>query len=109
MAGDEKNFVVAALKGNKIIIRKVAQDKETIIKEQRVPRGRDLHVRLSVRNGKDISFFYSIDGAKFTLMNKEPIDGFFLPPWDRAVRVALFSRGTNSEKAVFDNFLLKNK
>jgi xylan 1,4-beta-xylosidase len=109
MAGDEKNFVVAALKGNQIIIRKVAQDKETIIKEQRVPRGRDLHVRLSVRNGKDISFFYSTDGAKFTLMNKEPIDGFFLPPWDRAVRVALFSRGTNSEKAVFDNFLLKNK
>lgn len=108
LVGDEKNFVVASVKDGQIVVRKVEQGKETIVGERRVRHTGDLQLRVSVRNGKDISFFYGTDGKKFTLLNKEPIDGFFLPPWDRAVRVALFSRGEKSQKAVFDNFLLKN-
>jgi hypothetical protein len=100
---------VASVTDNQIVVRKVEQDKETIIEERRFRPSEDLHLQVNVKNGKDISFFYSTDGKKFTLLNKQPIDGFFLPPWDRAVRVALFSRGEKSEKAVFDNFLLKNK
>jgi hypothetical protein len=89
-------------------LRKVESEKETLVEETTIPRGRVVYLRADVKNGKDISFSYSADGKKFTALNETPVDGFFLPPWDRAVRVALVSKGEKGQKAVFDNFSLKN-
>jgi xylan 1,4-beta-xylosidase len=109
LIGDEKNFVVATFNKNVLTIRKVEAGKETVIEERRLRGIRALHLRTSVKNGKDISFFYSADGRKYQLLNESPVDGFFLPPWDRAVRVAIFSKGTAKQKAVFDDFNIKNQ
>jgi len=108
LIGDEKNFVMATLKGDQLVLRKVESDKETVMEEARLPSAMKLHLRARVRNGKDISVYYSPDGKKFTLLNTTPVDGFFLPPWDRAIRAAIISKGEPSEKAVFDHFILKN-
>ena len=109
LVGDEKNFVVAAVKDNSLIVRSVEGGKETVIEEKHMPRHDKLHLRVRVRNGKDISFSYSADGKKFIPLNDSRVDGFFLPPWDRAVRVALISRGEKTRKAVFDHLVIKNE
>lgn len=109
LIGDEKNFIVASVEQNKVILRKVEGDKETVIDNKSFSPGNRVYLRASVTNGKDILFSYSTDGKTFASVNDHPVDGFFLPPWDRAVRVALTSKGEQGQKAVFDNFLLKNK
>ena len=109
LVGDEENFVTATVKGNKLVLRKVESGKETIVDEKRLPRRANLHLQARVRNGKEITFSYSPDGKKFELLNASPVDGYFLPPWDRAVRAALIARGDRGQKAVFDNLILKNK
>lgn len=108
LIGDEKNFVIATFKNNMLTLRKVERDQETIVTERRLRGMKKLHLRVRVTNGKDISILYSADGKKYQLLNDAPVDGFFLPPWDRAVRVALISRGDVKQKAVFDDFRIKN-
>lgn len=109
LIGDEKNFVSATLAGNRLVVRKVESDKETIIENKRIASPRKLHLRATVANGKDISFSFSTDGKKYLALNDVPVDGFHLPPWDRAVRAALISKGDSRAKAVFDDFVIKNK
>jgi xylan 1,4-beta-xylosidase len=43
------------------------------------------------------------------LLNKEPLNGTFLPPWDRAVRVGLVAKGVSEQVGVFDSFRLENE
>jgi beta-xylosidase len=109
LVGDEKNFIAATLEGNRLVVRKVESDKETVIESKRVSPGGKLYIRATVSNGKDIIFSYSSDGKKYTKVNENAVDGFFLPPWDRAVRVALISKGTSGTKGVFEEFALKNQ
>ena len=108
LVGDEKNFVSAMIDKNRVIVRRVEDDKETVVKQQTVSRSAKIHLRMRVENGKDIVFSFSENGKKFTVLNEVPVDGFFLPPWDRAVRAAMVARGEKTQKAVFDDFILKN-
>jgi len=108
LVGDDKNFVTAAVEGKKITVRKVEADKETIVEQRTVPAAKKLFLRAVVKDGKDILFSYSTDGKQFTPLNEDAVDGFFLPPWDRAVRVAVTSRGAKGKTAVFDDFQIKN-
>lgn len=108
LVGDQKNFVSVSVEDNRIVVRKVEAEKETLITEKRIGSGEKIHLRAQVENGKDITFSFSTNGKKFRVLNSTPVDGFFLPPWDRAVRVALVSKGESSLKAVFDRFVLKN-
>lgn len=109
LVGDEKNFVSVTLAGNRLVVRKVESDKETVIKSRRVSAFAKLYLRASVNDGKNIVFSFSADGKKYITLNDNPIDGFFLPPWDRAVRAALVSKGPSGSKAVFEEFALKNE
>lgn len=109
LVGDDQNIVSATIAGNRIVVRKIERDKETVIATKEVPSSATLHLRAKVANGKEISFFASRDGKDFVLLNDQPVDGFFLPPWDRAVRVALIAKGGSRTKAVFEDFVLKNE
>jgi hypothetical protein len=52
---------------------------------------------------------YSLDGKNFQQLNVTPVDGSFLPPWDRSLRVGLIAKGDTGQKVSFDNFQLNNK
>ena len=108
LIGDERNFLVASVKDKRLLLQKVEADQETIVEERRLPRHDSIHLRLNVHNGKDVTFSYSTDGKKFTVLNDVPVDGFFLPPWDRGVRIALVAKGKSTQKAVFDHLIIKN-
>jgi beta-xylosidase len=109
LVGDEKNLIAVSVKSNTLTVWKLENDKATILKELTIPSGEKIRLRVDVKNGKDVSFSYSLDEKVFENVSEVPVDGFYLPPWDRAVRVAMLSKGKSDTKSTFDNFVLDNQ
>ncbi|MDC0707707.1 family 43 glycosylhydrolase [Stigmatella sp. ncwal1] len=61
-----------------------------------------LHLRMTARSGHLYRFAVSGDGATWTDVGGE-VNGDFLPPWDRGVRVALTVGGNTGAAARFDS------
>ena len=64
---------------------------------------------MEVANGKEITFLYSEDGKDFQMLNATRVDGSYLPPWDRSIRVGLLSKGAKGQKVTFDRFELQHQ
>lgn len=107
LIGDEKNAIVLSVKDKKISVVTTQNGKDSVVHEL-TNQPQKLQVRMSVKHGNEVTFSYSTDGKSFKTVNEKLFDAYFLPPWDRAVRVALFSKGDSSAKAVFDDFMLIN-
>jgi xylan 1,4-beta-xylosidase len=106
--GDEKNILYVSLKAGKLGIWKLQDDQEMKLFEQTVKAKDKIYLQMKVTNGKDIIFSYSLDGKAYKPLNDQPVDGSFLPPWDRAIRVGLISKGNASQKAVVDRFVIRH-
>jgi xylan 1,4-beta-xylosidase len=109
LIGDDKNMIRCLMSGNELIVSKLENDKETIIGKQSLPNASKVHLRMDVSNGSQASFGYSVDGTSFIKVNESVVDGQALPPWDRAVRVGIISKGDASQKTVVESFLLRNR
>jgi xylan 1,4-beta-xylosidase len=107
--GDEKNLIAISIKNAQVSVWQLENNKARVIKQQTVKPADKIQLRIDVGDGKDMNFSYSIDGEHWQQLNDKPINGFYLPPWDRAVRVALISKGDPKQKATFDDFVLDNK
>ncbi|HEY1113862.1 MAG TPA: family 43 glycosylhydrolase [Chitinophagaceae bacterium] len=107
LIGDEKNLIKAEIKGNNVQVVQVKGGNETVLATQPIGNGKKGHLRMIVRNGKDVSFAYSRSESDFAELNKEPINGTYLPPWDRALRVGVVATGAPGTKAVFDEFIVR--
>ena len=59
---------------------------------------------MRVKDGGNISFSYALKKEDFIPLHEAPVNGKFLPPWDRAVRAGLVSKGTVDKVAVFKEF-----
>jgi xylan 1,4-beta-xylosidase len=104
--GDEKNIITALYQNGTIQINQVKDGKELELLKQSIPKKKKIKLRMEVSNGKGIQFFYSAHGSSYMPLNEKIIDGSFLPPWDRAVRVGIVAKGTNNMIAAFDDFKL---
>jgi hypothetical protein len=104
--GDEKNMVGMYIANKKLIVWKTRLGKDTVIAEEDIVPGEHLYLEMKVEDGYRISFRCSKNGRSFKWVTRRPVDGAFLPPWDRAVRIGLISRGGKEQKAVFENFIL---
>lgn len=107
--GDEKNIISALYKDGAIKIMQLRDGKETETDRRPVSVKNNLHFKLQVTNGKDIIFLYSIDGNQYQQLNNKVIDGSFLPPWDRSLRVGIVAKGDTGQTATFDKFEVDNK
>ena len=69
-----------------------------------------LSLRLEVWGGQRYRFAYSTDGATWQPIPTESfsLNGTYLPPWDRGVRVALVSQSETGGVATFNNFVVCN-
>lgn len=105
LIGDEQNFISTTLEKGRLIIRKVSNDAETIVQETTVPKTSNITLRVTIRSAKDATFAYSADGKRYTAINTFPIDIAFIPPWDRAIRIGLISKGTTEQRACFTRFM----
>ncbi|MFN2457280.1 MAG: glycoside hydrolase family 43 protein [Chitinophagaceae bacterium] len=107
--GDENNTVTAVLRNGEIQVMQLKEGKETLLHATSFKPSKNIYLRMDVSNGKDITFSYSGNGKEFSVLNVKPIDGAYLPPWDRAVRVGLVAKGDATQAAVFDRFIMENR
>lgn len=108
LIGDEKASIGVYLRGNNVRVVQVKDGKETVLSTHNIGTGKKGILQMRVRNGKDVSFFYGQKESKLAPLHKKPIDGSYLPPWDRAPRVGLVAKGAPGEKAIFDAFELED-
>jgi beta-xylosidase len=104
--GDENNMVTAFYQDGHVRVVQLKGGKETELARKHFQENKKIYLHVRVKKGKDIRFYFSVDGSHYKAINNEPIDGSFLPPWDRAVRVGIVARGAENTKGVFDSFKL---
>jgi xylan 1,4-beta-xylosidase len=109
LIGDDNNLIALYVSGNRLELMKLQDKKLTKWAEKQWSGKGNLTLKMDVKYGKLMTFSYSSDGKSFQSINEKPINGEYLPPWDRAVRIGLLSKGAASKKAVFEKFVLENK
>lgn len=107
--GDEKNVLALFYDKGTLQVVQIKEGKDSLLASQKINKNKKLMLRMQVRGGKDIIFYYSLNGNAYKQLNNTPINGAYLPPWDRAIRIGLLARGDASAAAVFDNFEVDNE
>jgi hypothetical protein len=105
--GDMKNAIGVALRGPQVELwRRQDNNHQTLttLDSPAAPGGR-LHLRMTARRGYLLQFAVSPDGRAWTDVGGEQ-NGEYLPPWDRAVRVALTVGGITGASARFDSMYI---
>ncbi|GAB3559741.1 family 43 glycosylhydrolase [Spirosoma fluminis] len=109
LIGDDDNAVGISLANGQTTVWKREKGVDQKLATANVVTGETITLRSTVKNGKTISFAYSVDGKPFVSVDTSPIDGSFLPPWDRAVRVGLTAKGNREQAALFDAFTITSE
>jgi xylan 1,4-beta-xylosidase len=102
--GDERNLVSAIFQNGMLRLVMLKDGKQTIVAEKPVAPGRRLQIAMQVQDGRNITFLYSAGTKGFSTLNQQPVDGDYLPPWDRAVRAGVVVSGKGV--GVFEDFNL---
>ncbi len=106
LVGDEQNHVAAYINDNFIELVQTKGGKDSVLLTHPIPRSKKGYLMMEVANGKDISFYFGKNRHSIIKLNQQPINGAYLPPWDRALRVALIAKAGQG-KAVFDYFKME--
>ena len=105
--GDENNMVTLFYDNSTVKLVQLRQGRETVLAQKTIAEpGKKAWAQVKVVNGGQLRFFYGTDPTKLQQLNIDPVDGSFLPPWDRALRVGIVAKGSAGTKAVFDSFEL---
>lgn len=106
--GDDDNALGVSTDGRELSVWKVQRGQKTVLTTQPVSARKAVYLRLRAKDGHLFSFDYSTDGKTYQTLTAQPIDGAFLPPWDRAIRVGLTAAGAPEQRAVFEDFVVQN-
>lgn len=98
--GDDENALGIGLKDGKLIVWKRERKNQQIISTNDAPNRKNLFLKMTARDGHFFKFAVSKDNKTWTDAGAE-VDGAFLPPWDRGVRVALYTGGAANASARF--------
>jgi xylan 1,4-beta-xylosidase len=88
--GDNENALGVSTSGDSVTLWRLEKGNYQIITQAR--GGGPLFLRMTARGGNHYRFAFSTDGRAWTNIGAE-LDGSYLPPWDRGVRVALVAGG----------------
>lgn len=102
--GDKENALGLSVQDENLILWKREKNNFQIIKKiPKLVNSSDLYMRMKSVNGDVYSFEYSGDNKSWFQI-EDKVEGAFLPPWDRGVRVALTVGGTADAYASFGSF-----
>ena len=109
--GDAENaLVLGVVKGGAGVanwrVEKNKVEAGTTIAFEGSQRTQLLHLRMTAREGHIYRFAVSKDGRAWTDVGEE-MDGAYLPPWDRGVRVALVAGGARHVTARFESLRIE--
>jgi xylan 1,4-beta-xylosidase len=106
--GDMDNALgVSVGHGNLTLWRRV-KGAEQVLATKALPPVAVITLRMTATGGDHFRFAVSLDGRNWTEVG-EPTTGDYLPPWDRAVRVALTAGGASGAAAKFEWFRIAPK
>jgi len=105
--GDQDNAAgIAAGNGSVIVWRRQKKQQETLATDA-LREGNRIYLRLNATSGRLFRFATSSDGRQWKDRGSGiDLEGDYLPPWDRGVRVALNAGGAEDAPARFDWFRL---
>jgi beta-xylosidase len=109
--GDPYNALALMAGNGQVQIWHVKSGKQQCLAQLFVEPCDTITLRLEVWGGQRYRFAYSTDGATWQPLPTESfsLNGTYLPPWDRGVRVALVAQGAEDTTATFNNFIVRNK
>ncbi|WP_375435450.1 family 43 glycosylhydrolase [uncultured Hymenobacter sp.] len=111
--GDPENTLALTAGGGKLQLWQLEKGKQKTISETKLPTAAALTFRLKAENGNQFRFDYSADNGKtwqaLPAAGAAAINGAYLPPWDRGVRVGVLARGPVAATATFERFALDSQ
>jgi xylan 1,4-beta-xylosidase len=108
--GDPDNAIGVWVSGGKISLWQTKGGKEEKLVEAALPPDSAIQVRVNATGGNQFRFGWSADGNTWNELNPDhSLDGSYLPPWDRAIRIGLLAKGPATGEVHFDNFRLENE
>jgi len=111
--GDPANSLNLTAGDGKLQLWERRAGKVRVLAEAPLPPAATAAIQLRVedQNANHYRFAWSLDGRTWTdmLPDQAPIDGQFLPPWDRGVRIGVVAQGPATAAATFERFEIRNK
>ncbi|WP_210488330.1 family 43 glycosylhydrolase [Rufibacter aurantiacus] len=105
--GDPQNAIGVSVRNGEITLWTVKENKETVHSKVAAPKGDLLQFKLTAAKGDQLQFAWSADGTTWNPLNEgNPLNGDFLPPWDRGVRIGLTAKGPVGSAAVYEWYRL---
>jgi xylan 1,4-beta-xylosidase len=98
--GDHDNALGIAVGDGKIIVWRREKKDHKIIATKDAPNSKLIHLRIRARQGHLFRLAFSTNARDWSKVGEE-LDGSYLPPWDRGVRVALTCGGAEGASARF--------
>lgn len=105
--GDDKNLLACVFVDNKLMLKTVSDNQETILAEQPV-EGTSVYLKIEVTKGCYATCYWSKDGNEWERLGEEPVNCSKLVRWDRIARPGLIHIGKSVEPAVFSFFKMIN-
>jgi len=100
--GDGENALGASVGHGQLEVWRRERNQQTIVSTVSAPPVVPLfYLRMTAREGHFFRFAFSTNGHVWTDLGEE-LDGQYLPPWDRGVRVALVTDANAGSLAMFD-------
>jgi xylan 1,4-beta-xylosidase len=101
--GDRENALGVASDGTTITLWRRQRNKTETVATVPSPKAPRLHLQMVAKDGHRFQFAVSEDGKEWkSIGNDVNVEGQHLPPWDRGIRVALTSGGSENATARFD-------
>jgi hypothetical protein len=102
--GDSANALGLAVSDGRLTLWKRQKNKHESLVTADAPDAKQLLLRLTAREGHQFRFAVSAGGREWTNVGPDiDLEGKFLPPWDRGIRVALTVGGAEGASARFDS------
>ena len=95
--GDGDNALGASIRGEELVLWRRQRNKQQLIGSTPLPPGTDLWLRMKSSAGHRFQFAWATDGKSWKEIGTNiDLEGDYLPPWDRGIRVALVVGGGNA-------------
>ncbi|WP_233254060.1 family 43 glycosylhydrolase [Hymenobacter sedentarius] len=110
--GDPDNTLMLVASAGKVQLIQLEKGQPKTLAETPLPTTKALQLRLQAQQGSQFTFTWSADNG--TTWQKLPasgaaVNGSYLPPWDRGVRVGVVAQGAASTTAAFERFALDSQ
>ncbi|MGY2133715.1 family 43 glycosylhydrolase [Hymenobacter sp. HD11105] len=110
--GDPENTLALTTGNGKMQLWQLQKGKQKTLSEVKMPPNAALTLRMQAQGGNQFRFDWSTDGGKtWQAMPgmSAPVNGTYLPPWDRGVRAGVLAKGPVTATVAFENFTLENQ